>query len=145
MACAVSWPTLRHRQNSFPAFFEAPHLQNIHAFAFCFCIYGPDRCFFYQTNSMPMHTHTHTHNAVFIKCECVFVCVYIHIRGVTVHKIHGSVRYDTVVSRFGMFLIRGAGQLVMSQCWKYFCFKPWGRANGYQTSTHLHQGLHNEN
>ncbi len=40
-----------------------------------------------------------------------------YIRGVTVHKIHGSVRYDTVVSRFGMFSIRGAGQLVTSQCW----------------------------
>ncbi len=26
-----------------------------------------------------------------------------------VHKIHGSVRYDTVVSRFGMFSIRGRG------------------------------------
>ncbi len=35
-------------------------------------------------------------------------------RGVTVHKIHGSVRYDTVVSRFGMFSIRGAGQLLRS-------------------------------
>ncbi len=68
--------------------------------------------------------------------------IYIYIRGVTVHKIHGSVRYDTVVSRFGMFSIRGAGQLVTSQCWKYFCFKPWRQANGYQTSTRLHQGLH---
>ncbi len=28
-------------------------------------------------------------------------------RGVTVHKIHGLVRYDTVVSRFGTFSIRG--------------------------------------
>ncbi len=28
-------------------------------------------------------------------------------RGVTVQKIHGSVRYDTVVSRFGTFSIRG--------------------------------------
>ncbi len=62
----------------------------------------------------------------------------VYIRGVTVHKIHGSVRCDTVVSRFGMFSIRGAGQL--SQCWKYFCFKPWRRANGFQTSTRLHQG-----
>ncbi len=51
------------------------------------------------------------------------------------HKIHGSVRYDTVVSRLGMFSIRGAGQLITSQCWKYFCFKPWRQANGYQTST----------
>ncbi len=48
-----------------------------------------------------------------------FVCI-VSIRGVTFHKIHGSVRYDTVVSRFGMFSIRGAGQLVTSQCWKYF-------------------------
>ncbi len=63
---------------------------------------------------------------------------YIGTRGVTVHKIHGSVRYDTVVSRFGMFSIRGAGQLVTSQCWKYFCFKTWRRANGYHTSTRLH-------
>ncbi len=31
-------------------------------------------------------------------------CIY--IRGVTVHKIHGSVRYDTVVSRFGTFSIQ---------------------------------------
>ncbi len=60
-----------------------------------------------------------------------------YIRGVTVHKIHGSVRYDTVVSRFGMFSIHGAGQLVTSKCWKYFCLKPWR-----QTRTHLHQGLH---
>ncbi len=37
------------------------------------------------------------------------IYIYIYIRGVTVHKIHGSVRYDTVVSRFGMFSIRGAG------------------------------------
>ncbi len=53
---------------------------------------------------------------------------------------HGSVRCDTVVSRFGMFSIRGAGQLFALRCWKYFCFKPWRRANGYQTSTRLHQG-----
>ncbi len=54
-------------------------------------------------------------------------CIYLgleYIRGVTVHKIHSSVRYDTVVSRFGTFSIRG-GQLVMSQCF----FKPWRRAN----------------
>ncbi len=42
-----------------------------------------------------------------------FIYIYIYIRGVTVHKIHGSVRYDTVVSRFGMFSIRGAGQVAM--------------------------------
>ncbi len=59
-------------------------------------------------------------------------------RGVTVHKIHGSVRYNTVVSRFSMFSIAGVGKLVTSQCWKYLCFKPWRRANGYHTSTHLH-------
>ncbi len=45
-------------------------------------------------------------------CVCVCVCIYIYIRGVTVHKIHGSVRYDTVVSRFGMFSIRGAGAML---------------------------------
>ncbi len=61
------------------------------------------------------------------------VCVT--IRGVTGHKIHGSVLYDTVVSQFGTFPIWGVGQLVTSQCWK--CFKPWRRANGYHTSTHL--------
>ncbi len=33
----------------------------------------------------------------------------IFIRGVTDYKIHGSVRYDTVVSRFGTFSIRGGG------------------------------------
>ncbi len=37
----------------------------------------------------------------------IYIYIYIYIRGVTVHKIHGSVRYDTVVSRFGMFSIRG--------------------------------------
>ncbi len=37
----------------------------------------------------------------------MYVCMYVCFRGVTVHKIHGSVRYDTVVSRFGMFSIRG--------------------------------------
>ncbi len=30
-------------------------------------------------------------------------------RGVTVHKIHGLVQYDRVVSRFGTFSIRGGG------------------------------------
>ncbi len=35
------------------------------------------------------------------------IYIYIYIRGITVHKIHGSVRYDTVVSRFCMFSIRG--------------------------------------
>ncbi len=57
-------------------------------------------------------------------CVCVETHTHVYNRGVMVHKIHGSVRYDTVVSRFGMFSIQGAGQLVMSQCWKYFCFKP---------------------
>ncbi len=37
------------------------------------------------------------------------IYLYIITRGVTVHKIHGSVRYDTVVSRFGMFSKRGWG------------------------------------
>ncbi len=32
--------------------------------------------------------------------------ICIQIRGVTVHKMHGSVRYDTVVSRFGTFSIQ---------------------------------------
>ncbi len=40
------------------------------------------------------------------------IYIYIYIRGVTVHKIYCSVRYDTVVSRFSMFSIQGAGQLV---------------------------------
>ncbi len=34
----------------------------------------------------------------------IFIYIYIYIRGVMVHKIHGSIRYDTVVSRFGTFL-----------------------------------------
>ncbi len=42
----------------------------------------------------------------------IYIYIYIYIRGVTVHKIHGSVRYDTVVSWFGTFSIRGAGQLL---------------------------------
>ncbi len=50
-----------------------------------------------------------------IKYVCMFD-QFPNIRGVTVHKIHGLVRYDTVVSRFGLFSIRGAGQLVTSQC-----------------------------
>ncbi len=61
--------------------------------------------------------------SLFILYVCLPAVIY---RGVTVHKIHGSVWYDTVVSWFGMFSIRGAGQLVMSQCWKYFCFKHEG-------------------
>ncbi len=90
------------------------------------------------------------HTLAFILCYFflnIGQCIYLgleYIRGVTVHKIHGSVRYDTVVSRFGPFSIRGGGglgQLVMSQCF----FKPWRRANGYHTSTRLHQGLHNAN
>ncbi len=36
-------------------------------------------------------------------CVCVCVCVCVCIRGVMVYKIHGSVRYDTVVSQFGTF------------------------------------------
>lgn len=52
------------------------------------------------------------------------IYIYIYIRGAMVSKIHGSVRYDAVVSLFGTFSIQGAGQLVMSQCLKYLCFKP---------------------
>ncbi len=56
-----------------------------------------------------------------VNCTYIYIYVqYIYIKGVTVHKIHGSVRYDTVVSRFGS----ARGQLVTSQCWKYFCFEP---------------------
>ncbi len=35
--------------------------------------------------------------------------IFIYIRSVTVHKFHSSIRYDKVVSRFGMFSIRGGG------------------------------------
>ncbi len=48
---------------------------------------------------------------------------------VKVHKIHGSVRYDTVVSRFGTFSIRGAGRFVTSQCWKYLFITTFTCAN----------------
>ncbi len=55
----------------------------------------------------------------------IYIHKYIYIMGVTVHKIHSSVRYDTVMSRlFGMFSNTGAGKLFTAQCWKYFCFKP---------------------
>ncbi len=47
-------------------------------------------------------------NSVFC-CLGIISIIIIPPRGVTVHKIHGSVRYDTVVSRFGMFSIRGRG------------------------------------
>ncbi len=43
-------------------------------------------------------------------------------RGVTVHKIHGSVRYDTVVSRFGMFSIRGRGNWLYVAMLEIFLF-----------------------
>ncbi len=42
---------------------------------------------------------------------CMYIYIYIYIRGVMVHKIQGSVRYVTVVSRFGMFSIRGGGAI----------------------------------
>uniref|UniRef100_A0A673LFY7 E3 SUMO-protein ligase PIAS1-like n=1 Tax=Sinocyclocheilus rhinocerous TaxID=307959 RepID=A0A673LFY7_9TELE len=45
--------------------------------------------------------------------------LHICTRGVTVHKIHGSIRHSGVTVRFGTGVI-----LVTSQCWKYFCFKP---------------------
>ncbi len=32
----------------------------------------------------------------------IYIFIYLFIRGVTVHSIHGSVRCDTVVSRFDM-------------------------------------------
>ncbi len=35
----------------------------------------------------------------------------IDTKGITVHKIHSSVRYDTVVSQFGTFSIRGGNWL----------------------------------
>ncbi len=39
------------------------------------------------------------------------IFIYIYIRSVTVHKFHSSIRYDKVVSRFGMFSIRGGGAI----------------------------------
>ncbi len=58
----------------------------------------------------------------------IYTYIYIYIR-IYIYIYILGVRYDTVVSRLwhsgvSMFSIRGAGQLVMSQCWKYFCFKP---------------------
>ncbi len=32
---------------------------------------------------------------------CIYIYIYIYIRGVTVHKINGSVRYDIVHFRYG--------------------------------------------
>ncbi len=49
-------------------------------------------------------------------CIYIYIYIYIYIRGVTVHKIHGSVRYDTVVSWFGTFPIRGGGGGGGGQC-----------------------------
>ncbi len=43
-------------------------------------------------------------------------------RGVTVHKIQGSVRYDTVVSRFGMFSRRGGRAIVYIAMLEIFLF-----------------------
>ncbi len=43
----------------------------------------------------------------------IYMYIYIYIRGVTVHKIPGSVRYNTMVSV--CFLYGGAGQLVTLQ------------------------------
>ncbi len=60
-------------------------------------------------------------------------------RGVTVHKIHGSVRYDTVVSRFGMFSIRGAGQLVTSNVGNISVLNHEGEPMDIKQ---VHQGLH---
>ncbi len=54
--------------------------------------------------------------------------------------MYGSIRYSGVTVRY--VFDTGAGQLFMSQCWKYFCFKPWRRANGYHTITRLHQGFY---
>ncbi len=54
---------------------------------------------------------------------CIYIYIYIYIymnnRGVTVHKIHGSFRYDTVVSRFSSFSIRGGGGAIVYFA-KYF-------------------------
>ncbi len=48
------------------------------------------------------------------------------IRGVTV-------RFDTTQWCHGSVHLRyGWGGVITSQCWKYFCLKPWRRANGYQ-------------
>ncbi len=57
-------------------------------------------------------------------CMYVYIYIYIYIRGVTVHKIHGSVRYDTVVSRFGMFSIRGRGNWLRPNVGNISVFKP---------------------
>ncbi len=72
-------------------------------------------------------------------CVCVCVCVCICIRGVTVHKIHGSVRYDTVVSRFGMFSMQGAGNWLRHNVGNISVLNHEGKPH---TSRRLHQGLH---
>ncbi len=49
------------------------------------------------------------------------------IRGVTVR--FSSIRHSGVTVRY---ICDTGGGVITSQCWKYFCFKPWRRANGYQ-------------
>ncbi len=39
------------------------------------------------------------------------IYIYICIRGVTAHKIHGSVQYNIVVSWFGTFFDTGGGAI----------------------------------
>ncbi len=71
----------------------------------------------------------------------IYIYIYMNNRGVTVHKIHGSFRYDTVVSRFSSFSIRGGGRGNCLLC-KIFLeifgnISVLRRANGYHTSTRL--------
>ncbi len=40
-----------------------------------------------------------------------YIYIYICIRGVTAHKIHGSVQYNIVVSWFGTFFDTGGGAI----------------------------------
>ncbi len=70
-------------------------------------------------------------------------------RGVTVHKIQGTVRYDAVVSRFGTFSRRGAGQLFtlqtmkMSQCILHkHTFVPGFVHSKIYAGEHLNQSFH---
>ncbi len=50
----------------------------------------------------------------------IYIYIYIYIRGVTDHKIHGSIRHSGVT----VWYVFDGGALDMSQCRKYFCFKP---------------------
>ncbi len=62
---------------------------------------------------------------------------------VTVHKIHGSVRYDTMVSRFATFFdTGGGGNWLRRNVGNISVLNHEGKPMDYQTNTRLHQDLH---